>query len=203
MIELKNVTKSYGGRIIFNELSFTVDTGEFVIFSGKSGCGKSTMLSLIGGIEKPTSGHIIVDGADITERYDRIKYFSTKVAFLFQNFALSENNTVRQNLEMIPKKSRSEVGIIDALKAVGLEDKCGDYVYTLSGGEQQRVALARIMIKKCDIILADEPTGSLDKENSDAVIEILKHLNKEGGKTVIMVTHDEGLKMAGDRIINM
>lgn len=203
MIELKNVTKAYGNKTIFSKLSFKIDTGEFVVFSGKSGCGKSTMLSLIGGIEKATSGQIIVDGTDITNNYNRIKYFSEKVAFLFQNFALSENKTVKQNLEMVPKKSRSGVSIPDALKAVGIEDKLNEYIYTLSGGEQQRVALARIMIKKCDIILADEPTGSLDKENANAVIDILKKLNTENGKTVIMVTHDEGLKKVGDRIINM
>jgi len=203
MIELKNVTKAYGNKTIFSKLSFKIDTGEFVIFSGKSGCGKSTMLSLIGGIEKATSGQIIVDGTDITNNYNRIKYFSEKVAFLFQNFALSENKTVKQNLEMVPKKSRSGVSIPDALKTVGIEDKLNDYIYTLSGGEQQRVALARIMIKKCDIILADEPTGSLDKENANAVIDILKKLNTENGKTVIMVTHDEELKKVGNRIINM
>ena len=203
MIELKNVTKVYGNKTIFSKLSFKIDTGEFVVFSGKSGCGKSTMLSLIGGIEKATSGQIIVDGTDITNNYNRIKYFSEKVAFLFQNFALSENKTVKQNLEMVPKKSRSGVSIPDALKAVGIEDKLNEYIYTLSGGEQQRVALARIMIKKCDIILADEPTGSLDKENANAVIDILKKLNTENGKTVIMVTHDEELKKVGDRIINM
>lgn len=203
MIELKNVTKAYGNKTIFSKLSFKIDTGEFVVFSGKSGCGKSTMLSLIGGIEKATSGQIIVDGTDITNNYNRIKYFSEKVAFLFQNFALSENKTVKQNLEMVPKKSRSGVSIPDALKAVGIEDKLNEYIYTLSGGEQQRVALARIMIKKCDIILADEPTGSLDKENANAVIDILKKLNTENGKTVIMVTHDEELKKVGERIINM
>ena len=203
MIELKNVTKAYGNKTIFSKLSFRIDTGEFVVFSGKSGCGKSTMLSLIGGIEKATSGQIIVDGTDITNNYNRIKYFSEKVAFLFQNFALSENKTVKQNLEMVPKKSRSGVSIPDALKAVGIEDKLNEYIYTLSGGEQQRVALARIKKKKCDIILADEPTGSLDKENANAVIDILKKLNTENGKTVIMVTHDEELKKVGDRIINM
>lgn len=203
MIELKNVTKAYGNKTIFSKLSFRIDTGEFVVFSGKSGCGKSTMLSLIGGIEKATSGQIIVDGTDITNNYNRIKYFSEKVAFLFQNFALSENKTVKQNLEMVPKKSRSGVSIPDALKAVSIEDKLNEYIYTLSGGEQQRVALARIMIKKCDIILADEPTGSLDKENANAVIDILKKLNTENGKTVIMVTHDEELKKVGNRIINM
>ena len=162
MIELKNVTKAYGNKTIFSKLSFRIDTGEFVVFSGKSGCGKSTMLSLIGGIEKATSGQIIVDGTDITNNYNRIKYFSEKVAFLFQNFALSENKTVKQNLEMVPKKSRSGVSIPDALKAVGI-----------------------------------------DKENTNAVIDILKKLNTENGKTVIMVTHDEELKKVGDRIINM
>ena len=127
MIELKNVTKAYGNKTIFSKLSFRIDTGEFVVFSGKSGCGKSTMLSLIGGIEKATSGQIIVDGTDITNNYNRIKYFSEKVAFLFQNFALSENKTVKQNLEMVPKKSRSGVSIPDALKAVGIEDKLNEW----------------------------------------------------------------------------
>ena len=161
MIELKNVTKAYGNKTIFSKLSFKIDTGEFVVFSGKSGCGKSTMLSLIGGIEKATSGQIIVDGTDITNNYNRIKYFSEKVAFLFQNFALSENKTVKQNLEMVPKKSRSGVSIPDALKAVGIEDKLNEYIYTLSGGEQQRVALARIMIKNAILSLQMSPQARL------------------------------------------
>ena len=131
---------------------------------------------------------------DITKNINRVKYFSEKVGFLFQNFALSENKTVLKNMEMVAKKNRTEVGIDEALREVGILSKKNEKVCTLSGGEQQRVALARLMIKKCDIILADEPTGSLDKDNADTVIGILKQLN-EKGKTVIMVTHDENLKI--------
>ena len=202
MIELKNVTKAFGTNILFSGLTFDIKDGDFVVFSGKSGCGKSTMLNLIGGIEKVTKGNIIVDGMDITKNINRVKYFSEKVGFLFQNFALSENKTVLKNLEMVAKKNRTEVSIDDALREVGLLSKKDEKVFTLSGGEQQRVALARLMIKKCDIILADEPTGSLDKGNAETVIDILKKLN-EKGKTVIMVTHDEELKKVGKRIINL
>lgn len=200
MIELKNVTKTFGTNILFSGLTFDIKDGEFVVFSGKSGCGKSTMLNMIGGIEKVTNGSIIVDGMDITKNYNRVKYFSEKVGFLFQNFALSENKTVLKNLEMVAKKNRTEVSIDDALREVGLLSKKNEKVFTLSGGEQQRVALARLMIKKCDMILADEPTGSLDKGNANTVIDILKKLN-EKGKTVIMVTHDEELKKVGKRVI--
>ena len=202
MIQIVGLTKSFGDHVIFDNLSFEIADGEFVVFSGKSGCGKTTMLNLIGGIDTPDSGQIIVDGTDITKQKNRIEYFRTKVSFLFQNFALIENKTVEENLKMVKPHSRTEVTIEQALKKVGLEDKLNAKVYTLSGGEQQRVALARIMIKQCSIILADEPTGSLDSENANSVMDILTELNKQG-KTVILVTHDETLKGRGSRIINM
>lgn len=202
MIQIIGLTKSFGDHVIFDNLSFEIADGEFVVFSGKSGCGKTTMLNLIGGIDTPDSGQIIVDGMDITRQKNRIEYFRTKVSFLFQNFALIENKTVLENLKMVKPHSRTEVTIEQALKKVGLEDKLNAKVYTLSGGEQQRVALARIMIKQCGIILADEPTGSLDAENAGIVMDILTELNKQG-KTVILVTHDESLKGRGSRIINM
>ena len=202
MIQIVGLTKSFGDHVIFDNLSFEIADGEFVVFSGKSGCGKTTMLNLIGGIDTPDSGQIIVDGTDITKQKNRIEYFRTKVSFLFQNFALIENKTVLENLKMVKPHSRTEVTIEQALKKVGLEDKLNAKVYTLSGGEQQRVALARIMIKQCGIILADEPTGSLDAENAGVVMDILNELNKQG-KTVILVTHDESLKGRGSRIINM
>ena len=202
MIQIVGLTKSFGDHVIFDNLSFEIADGEFVVFSGKSGCGKTTMLNLIGGIDTPDSGQIIVDGMDITRQKNRIEYFRTKVSFLFQNFALIENKTVLENLKMVKPHSRTEVTIEQALKKVGLEDKLNAKVYTLSGGEQQRVALARIMIKQCSIILADEPTGSLDAENAGIVMDILTELNRQG-KTVILVTHDESLKGRGSRIINM
>ena len=144
---------------------------------------------MIGGIEPVDSGKIIVDGIDITRRINKKKYYKNIVGFLFQNFALLENKTVRQNLELIQKTGRSEIKIDEALDRVGLGNSAEKKVYKLSGGEQQRIALARLMVKKCSLILADEPTGSLDKKNSDMVMEILHDLNREG-KTVIMVTHD-------------
>lgn len=202
MIEVKNLTKTFGENTVFKDLCFKIDDGEFVVFSGKSGCGKTTMLNLIGGIDTPDSGEILVDGADITKQKNRIEYFRNKVSFLFQNFALIDNKTVEENLNMVKKNTRTVTTIEQALESVGLKDKIKAKVYTLSGGEQQRVALARIMIKKCDIVLADEPTGSLDKENSAGVIEILKKLNSDG-KTVILVTHDEELKKTGSRIIEL
>lgn len=202
MIEVRNVTKAFGENVIFNNVSFNIEDGDFIVFSGKSGCGKTTMLNMIGGLEKPTSGQIIVDGTDITKNKGRIDYLSKKVGFLFQNFALIENKTVIKNLELIAKKNRTNISIDTALSNVSMLNKKDSFVYTLSGGEQQRVALARLMIKKCDIILADEPTGSLDKSNAAVIIDILKELNSSG-KTVLMVTHDEELKKVGNRIINL
>lgn len=202
MIEVRNVTKAFGENVIFNNVSFNIEDGDFIVFSGKSGCGKTTMLNMIGGLEKPTSGQIIVDGTDITKNKGRIDYLSKKVGFLFQNFALIENKTVIKNLELIAKKNRTNISIDTALSNVSMLNKKDSFVYTLSGGEQQRVALARLMIKKCEIILADEPTGSLDKSNAAVIIDILKELNSSG-KTVLMVTHDEELKKVGNRIINL
>ena len=121
---------------------------------------------------------------------------------MFQNFLLVEDKTVRQNLELIRKSNSSGVSISDALKFVNLSDKIDSKVYTLSGGEQQRVALARLIIKKCDIILADEPTGSLDRKNADRVLSILEDLNRRG-KTIVLVTHDESIKMRGWRVITL
>ncbi len=203
MIKFEKVSKAFGEHILFCGLTFEIADGEFVIFSGASGCGKTTLLNMIGGLEKLSGGTILVDGIDISKRSNQLEYFRSKVGFLFQNFALVENKTVRQNLELVRKKNRSEVSIEQAVERVGLSDKLDAKVYTLSGGEQQRIALARLMVKKCDLILADEPTGSLDKANAEKIMQILKALNTDQGKTVIMVTHDEELKRQGSRVIEL
>ena len=166
----------------------------FFLFLFFLGLGLGLFLALL---------NVFVDGIDITKRSNQLEYFREKVGFLFQNFALVENKTVRQNLELVRKKNRSDVSIEQAVEKVGLSDKLDAKVYTLSGGEQQRIALARLMVKKCDLILADEPTGSLDKANAERIMSILKSLNTEQGKTVIMVTHDEELKKQGSRIIEL
>ncbi len=202
MIEITNLSKSYGKRELFNGFNLTIQDGEFIIFSGPSGCGKTTLLNMIGAIEKLDSGKILVDKINISEKKNQLDYFGNRIGFLFQNFALIEDKTVLYNLKMIKQKNRSDINIEEALKFVGLLNKINDKIYTLSGGEQQRIALARLMIKKCDIILADEPTGSLDKDNADIVMSILKNMN-DSGKTIILVTHDEEIKKRGKRIIEI
>lgn len=202
MIEIKNLCKSFGDKVIFNNFSTTIQDGEFVVFSGKSGCGKTTLLNIIGALEKPDSGQVTVNGLDISKKKNQKNYFRNTVGFLFQNFALIENKSVKKNLELVQKKYRTDISVESALKAVNLDATEDTMVYKLSGGEQQRVALARLMIKKCDLILADEPTGSLDSENAQSVLETLKKMNRDG-KTVVLVTHDERIIASAKRVIRL
>lgn len=167
-----------------------IPDGAFKVFAGKSGCGKTTLLNMIGGLERPDNGKILVNGFDIYERRNMKQYFTYQVGFLFQNFALIEEDTVAENLKYVQTKARSSQSIDEILEHIGLIEKKDVEVYKLSGGEQQRVALARLMFKQCNIILADEPTGSLDSENEEVVMNVLHDLNNKG-KTVILVTHNE------------
>lgn len=202
MIEIKHLKKSFDDKVLFDNLNMKIDDGEFVVFSGVSGCGKTTLLNMIGSLESIDEGEIIVDGIDISKRKNQQKYLSQKVGFLFQNFALVEDKTVLENLKIVKKSNRSEISIDEALNRVGLLDAKLKKVYTLSGGEQQRIALARLMIKKCDLILCDEPTGSLDRKNGEKIMSIICNMNKKG-KTVILVTHDEKYKQNGGRIVEL
>lgn len=202
MIEIKRLTKKFDDKTLFSNFNLRIEDGDFVVFSGPSGCGKTTLLNMIGAIERIESGDIIVDGIDIKNKRNHLSYFRTKIGFLFQNFALVDNKTVKENLKLVRKDCKTNLSIEEALIIVGLEEKLNKKVYTLSGGEQQRVALARLMLKKCDIILADEPTGSLDKNNAEVVLNILKQLNSQG-KTIILVTHAEDIKKEGNRVVNL
>lgn len=202
MIEIKNLKKAFGDKVIFENLDLRIEDGEFVIFSGPSGCGKTTLLNMIGSLEPFDEGEILIDGREINSRKKQQQYLREKVGFLFQNFALVENKTVEENLSMVRKNNRSAISMDEALERVGVLEKKKEKVYKLSGGEQQRVALARLMIKKCDLILCDELTGSLDRSNGEIIMSILKEMNKEG-KTIIMVTHDENYKTYGERIIEI
>ena len=202
MIELKNVRKSFGEHVLFENLNLKISDGEFAVLIGASGCGKTTLLDIIAGIEPIDSGEVLVDGVNILERRNRLAYYQTKLGMCFQNFALIENMTVRKNLELVQKKSRSDMSLDDALRRVGMTDYLDKKVCTLSGGEQQRIALARLMVKKCSIVLADEPTGSLDADNAAKVMAILSALNAMG-KTVVMVTHDTKYQGIGTRQIDL
>ena len=202
MIEVQNLCKAFGQHKLFDRFSLEIADGDFCIFAGVSGCGKTTLLNMIGALEPADSGSILVDGTDITRRKNQRGYLRHTVGFLFQNFALVDNKTVRENLKLVKNDCRSDISPEEALERVGLADKLDQKVYSLSGGEQQRVALARLMIKRCTLVLADEPTGSLDRQNAERVFELLETLQGMG-KTVLMATHDETFQQKGKRVIKL
>lgn len=180
MIELREISKRYGDINILDGFSMHVNKGEMVVVVGKSGCGKSTLLNIVGLLEKVDEGHVIIDNMQdiIPQSRLAITVIREKIGYLFQNFALVDEETVFYNLNLALRyvKGNKKRIIEEALQIVGLQGYENKKIYKLSGGEQQRIALARIMIKPSKIILADEPTGSLDTENRDVVINMLRKL---------------------------
>lgn len=209
IIELKNINKKYGSRELFKNLDFSIKKGEMVAITGASGSGKSTLLNIMGLIDKPDSGEVLICGNKNPYDKEKIKLnlFRNNIGYLFQNYALVDNYTVSKNLDIaleyvkVTDKDKKKLKE-EALDKVGLLDKLNNKVFELSGGEQQRVALARLMLKKNDIILADEPTGSLDENNKNIILKLLKQLNNEG-KTIVVVTHDKVVADICHREINI
>ncbi len=209
IIELKNINKKYGSRELFQNLDFSIKKGEMVAITGASGSGKSTLLNIMGLIDKPDSGEVLICGNKNPYDKEKIKLnlFRNNIGYLFQNYALVDNYTVSKNLDIaleyvkVTDKDKKKLKE-EALDKVGLLDKLNNKVFELSGGEQQRVALARLMLKKNDIILADEPTGSLDENNKNIILKLLKQLNNEG-KTIVVVTHDKVVADICHREINI
>ena len=209
IISLSNICKKYDENIIFDNYSLDIEQGEFVSIMGKSGAGKSTLLNIIGLLEKPDSGDIVINGVKNPKFQSSTgtKLLRHHISYLFQNYGLVENETVEQNLKVGTrylklKKDEENKKISEALEFVGLQGYEKKKVYKLSGGEQQRVAIARVMLKPSEIILADEPTGSLDSENRDMVLSLLTQLNKQG-KTVVVVTHDPNVEQSAKRCIKL
>lgn len=206
IVDIKNLAKTFDDNRLFDHLNITIEEHQMVAICGKSGSGKSTLINMIGGLESYDDGMISIFGKNMKEyrSHDKRKLYKEKLGFLFQNYALIENETVKENM-IIPirhlTKSQQQEEIQKVLEKVGLLDKMDSKVYTLSGGEQQRVALARLLLKPCELILADEPTGNLDEENKEIVFGILRNLTKE--KTVIIVTHDMSLAKRCDTIIHI
>jgi putative ABC transport system ATP-binding protein len=207
MIVLKKICKKYGRKVIYDNFSLTINDGEFVAIVGASGSGKSTLLNIIGLLEPVDKGRVSIDDqSDITPQSNKaISIIRYKFNYLFQNYALIDEETVEYNLKLalrFTKGNKKEL-IKNALKRVGLGGYEKAKIYQLSGGEQQRVALARVILKPSKYILADEPTGSLDPNNRDIVIRTLRKLNREDNKTVIIVTHDMYVADQCDRIIEI
>ena len=205
MIEIKNLNKKFNDKVIFNNLNLTIEDGEMLAISGASGSWKTTLLNILGKLDKEYDGNIIIDNKNL-KTITQTNYLRNTIGYLFQNYALADNLTVTRNLDFSLKYSddKSLEAKENALEMVGLDPKeyLNKKIYTLSGGEQQRVALARLFLKPCSIILADEPTGSLDVKNRDVVLEILRKMN-EHGKTVIVVTHDPYVLTVCDRVIKI
>lgn len=209
MIEVKNITKLFKDKAVFEKFNLNIGNGELVAITGKSGCGKTTLLNMIGLIDTVYNGEIEYNGTTLHSLSSRQKqiFIRNNINYLFQNYALVDDSTVYDNLKLamyydkIPLKEKNEI-IKKSLKEVNLAGYEDKKVYTLSGGEQQRVALARAMIKKGNIILADEPTGNLDEENRNIVLSSLIDQNRLG-KTVIIVTHDPYVASKCNRIINL
>lgn len=207
--EFTNVAKSFRGREIISNLSFEIQRGEMVALTGKSGTGKSTVLNMIGLLEPIDSGSVSLFGAAAPKvKSKRAEILLRhRLGYLFQNYALIDGETADYNLKVaqtyagVPRKKQLNHRI-DSLRRTGLEGFGGRRVYELSGGEQQRLSLARLMLKPCELVLADEPTGSLDAENRDHILEIL-HGMRNDGKTIIIVTHDSTVAATCDRVVNL
>lgn len=209
MLELKHISKRINQKIIFEDLSLTISTGDLVAITGPSGCGKSSLLNILGFIDSDFTGLYTFNGqTNIKANSSKAqRLISQDISYLFQNFALIENETVYYNLLLALKyvkqtKAEKQAAIATALADVGLKEKMTQKVSDLSGGEQQRVAIARAILKPSQLILADEPTGSLDADNRDIIIQLLKELNQQG-KTIVIVTHDPFVVEACSKVIRL
>lgn len=204
-----NLCKRFGKRVLWSELDFTVQAGHMVALTGPSGSGKSTLLNCIGLLEDVSSGSILINGDDITafRKAAARRFRRDALGYLFQNYALVENATIIDNLNIAtaaqPRAIRSSAPLPDeALDQVGLGGRGKEPVYRLSGGEQQRVALARLIVKNPSVVLADEPTGALDRDNADMVVRSLRLL-ADDGRAVLIATHSAHVASACDHRIDL
>ena len=214
MIELKNVSKVYelGGEKIaaLDHINFKVDKGDFIAIVGPSGSGKSTLANVIGGLDVPDEGEVLVDGENIAKVSDEIlsNYRNKKIGFIFQSFNLQPTYTSLENV-MVPlvfaKMGASErkKRALDCLKAVGLGDRVNHRPNQLSGGQRQRVCIARALANNPEMIIADEPTGNLDSKKGAEIVALLKELNRKAGIMLIIITHDPNVARQAGKVVQM
>ena len=206
LLELKNSTKSYGSLYALDKVNLSIDKGEWIAIMGPSGSGKSTMMNIISCMDKPTEGQVIFDGRDITKdsRRKLTEFHRDKIGLVFQQFHLInylnavENVMVAQYYHSMPDEKEA----MEALERVGLKDRAKHLPSQLSGGEQQRVCIARALINSPELILADEPTGNLDEANENIVLDLFRQLHKEG-TSLIVVTHDPEVGEVAERVVRL
>ncbi len=209
IVAFKNVVKQYGEgeaiQLANNDVSFTIDEGEFVVILGQSGAGKSTVLNMLGGMDKPTSGTVEVAGQLVSAMNDKqlSDYRASTIGFIFQFYNLLPSLTAVENVALVKNIVKDAKDPMEMLRAVGLEDHAKKFPAKMSGGEQQRVSIARALAKDPKIILGDEPTGALDSETGVIVLELLANLCRNQGKTVILVTHNADIAKCADKVIRM
>lgn len=208
-IELKNVVKSYtmGDVTIYanNGVNFKVNKGEFTVIVGASGAGKTTILNMLGGMDTPTSGTIVVDGHNIATYDDKqlTDYRRDDIGFVFQFYNLVQNLTALENVELASQISKDPLNSVDILERVGLGDRKDNFPAQLSGGEQQRVAIARAIAKNPKLLLCDEPTGALDYQTGKSILGLLRSMCDNYGMTVIVITHNSALAPMADQVIHL
>ena len=212
ILKVENLRKEYGvgnSKVIaLDGVNLEIGRGEFVAIVGPSGSGKSTLLHIIGGVDSPDDGKVYIDGNDISKYSSKeLAYFRRrKVGLIYQFYNLIPNLTVRHNIELplkLDKRKTNQDEFSDIVKKLGIESKLNSFPSELSGGQQQRVAIARSLIYSPSLVLADEPTGNLDRENSREIIEILKYFNRTLKQTIIVITHDESIALEAERVITI
>lgn len=212
IVRTENLSKTYGSgenlvRAI-DDVNLKIEKGEFIAIVGPSGSGKSTLLHLLGGVDNPSSGKIFIDGNDISKYSSKelALFRRRKVGLIYQFYNLIPNLTVRHNIELplkLDKRKINEEVFLNTVRKLGIENKLDSFPSELSGGQQQRVAIARSLIYSPSLVLADEPTGNLDRENSREIIEILKYFNRTLKQTIIVITHDESIALEAERVITI
>ena len=209
MIHISNLSYRHqsDGPDLFHNLDLMIPSGDFVALMGASGVGKSTLLSVMAGLKTPTSGSVLLGSKDITTIIgDELSDFrATNVSMIFQSFELLDHLTVHENIELSIEiwNAKRRYATLDILDRVGLSDKAGRYPSDLSGGEQQRVGIARAFVKDAPFLLADEPTGNLDEKTAESIMSIFSELSREHKVTTVMITHDHHIASFADRIYRL
>ncbi|MGN0533212.1 MAG: ABC transporter ATP-binding protein [Eubacterium sp.] len=212
ILEVKNLCKTYGkGETLvkaLDDVSFSVESGEFVAIIGPSGSGKSTLLHILGGVDIPTSGNVIINNQDISQLDETALaiFRRRQIGLIYQFYNLIPILTVEENLTLpllLDGRKPDKRQIDDLVKKLGLESRLNHLPNQLSGGQQQRVSIGRALVNNPALMLADEPTGNLDSENSKEIVSLLRHFNKQYNQTVIIITHDEKIALSADRIISI